>query len=71
MGAAVLILSLSLTWCAGDKLQCYLPPLSSPGPPLQLDPEFDRMLLAECEQLFSAEDTPEYGQHLLSIEYKI
>ena len=52
-----------LASCAGDKLQCYLPPLSSPGPPQQLDPEFDRMLLAECEQLFSAEDTPEYGKH--------
>ena len=65
MGAAVLVLTPSLAspWCAGDKLQCYLPPLSSPGPQQQLDPEFDRMLLAECEQLFSAEDTPEYGKH--------
>ena len=52
---------------AGDRLQCYLPPLSSPGAPQTLDPEFDRMFLAECAPLFSAEDTPEYGKHILNI----
>ena len=65
--AAVLILSVTSASRAGDQLQCYLPPLSSPGAPQTLDPEFDRMFLAECAPLFSAEDTPEYGKHLLNI----
>ena len=45
---------------SGDKLQCYLPPRRETTQ--QLNPEFQRVFIEDCDKLFADTDTQEYRQ---------